>query len=59
MTTLRGSVKAKPNLVAGVLAGVLREEGKAETLTFGTSAPNRAAKATAIARGFVNPVEST
>lgn len=43
------------NSVAGALAGVLRENGKAEIQAIGAGALNQAVKAIAIARGFVAP----
>ena len=46
MDVLKVSTKSNPNSVAGALAGVLRENGKAEI---------QAVKAVAIARGFVAP----
>ncbi len=55
MTTLKVSSKSNPNSVAGALAGVIREEGKAEMQTIGAGALNQAVKAIAIARGFVAP----
>ncbi|MCJ7806384.1 MAG: stage V sporulation protein S [Clostridia bacterium] len=55
MDILRVSAKSNPNSVAGALAGVLRERGKAEIQTVGAGALNQAVKAVAIARGFVAP----
>lgn len=55
MVTLKVSAKSNPKSVAGALAGVIREEGKAEMLTIGAGALNQAVKAIAIARGFVAP----
>ncbi len=55
MTTLKVSAKSNPNKVAGALAGVIREAGKAELQTIGAGALNQAVKAIAIARGFVAP----
>ncbi len=55
MTTLKVSTKSDPNKVAGALAGVLREEGKAELQTIGAGSLNQAVKAIAITRGFVAP----
>jgi stage V sporulation protein S len=54
-TLLKVSSKSNPNSVAGALAGVIREEGKAEMQTIGAGALNQAVKALAIARGFVAP----
>ncbi len=55
MEVLKVSAKSSPNKVAGALAGVIREEGKAEMQAIGAGALNQAIKATAIARGFVAP----
>ncbi len=55
MEILKVSAKSSPNKVAGALAGVIREEGKAEMQAIGAGALNQAIKATAIARGFVAP----
>lgn len=52
---LKVSSKSNPNSVAGALAGVLREKGKAEMQAIGAGAINQAVKAIAIARGFVAP----
>ncbi len=55
MEVLKVSSKSSPNSVAGALAGVLRERGKAELQAIGAGALNQAVKAVAIARGFVAP----
>ena len=55
MSILKVSAKSNPNSVAGALAGVIREEGKAEMQAIGAGALNQAIKAVAIARGFVAP----
>ena len=55
MTTLKVSSQSNPNKVAGALAGVIREEGKAELQTVGAGSLNQAVKAVAITRGFVAP----
>ena len=55
MEILKVSAKSNPNSVAGALAGVLREKGKAEMQAIGAGALNQAIKAVAIARGFVAP----
>lgn len=55
MDILKVSSKSTPNSVAGALAGVLREKGKAEIQAIGAGAINQAIKAVAIARGFVAP----
>lgn len=55
MDVLKVSTKSNPNSVAGALAGVLRENGKAEIQAIGAGSLNQAVKAIAIARGFVAP----
>lgn len=55
MDVLKVSTKSNPNSVAGALAGVLRENSKAEIQAIGAGALNQAVKAIAIARGFVAP----
>lgn len=55
METLKISSKSNPNSVAGALAGVMRESGKAEMQAIGAGAVNQAVKALAIARGYVAP----
>ncbi|MDO9534059.1 MAG: stage V sporulation protein S [Bacillota bacterium] len=55
MEELKVSAKSNPNSVAGALAGVIREKGKAELQAIGAGAINQAVKEVAIARGFVAP----
>ncbi|NLC44392.1 MAG: stage V sporulation protein S [Clostridiales bacterium] len=55
MEALKVSSKSNPNSVAGALAGVIREQGRAEMQSIGAGALNQAVKAVAIARGFVAP----
>lgn len=55
MEILKVSANSNPNSVAGALAGVIRENGRAEMRTIGAGALNQAIKALAIARGFVAP----
>ncbi len=55
MEILKVAAKSNPNSVAGALAGVIREQGKAELQAVGAGALNQAIKAVAIARGFVAP----
>lgn len=55
MTLLRVSSRSKPNALAGAVAGTIQEHGKAEIQAVGAGAVNQAAKAIAIARGFVAP----
>lgn len=55
MEVLKVSSKSDPKSVAGALAGVLREEKKAEIQAIGAGAVNQAIKAIAISRGYVAP----
>ena len=55
MESLKVSASSKPNAVAGSIANVIREHGKAEVQAIGAGAINQAVKAIAIARGFVAP----
>lgn len=55
MEQLKVSSHSNPNSVAGALAGVIREHGKAEMQAIGAGAINQSVKAIAIARGFVSP----
>lgn len=54
-TVLKVAAHSNPNKVAGALAGLIREQGKAEIMSVGAGALNQAIKAIAIARGFVAP----
>ncbi|NLC87381.1 MAG: stage V sporulation protein S [Clostridiaceae bacterium] len=55
MEVLKISSKSNPNSVAGAIAGLIKEESKAEMQAIGAGALNQAVKAVAIARGFVAP----
>ena len=55
MDVLKVAAKSNPNSVAGALAGVIREKGKAEMQAIGAGALNQAIKAVVIARGYVAP----
>ena len=55
MEVLKVSTSSKPNLVAGVLAAMIRDSGAVGIQTIGAGALNQAIKAIAIARGFVVP----
>ncbi len=55
MEVLKVSAQSNPKSVAGALAAVLRESGRAEMQAVGAGAVNQAIKAVAIARGFVAP----
>lgn len=55
MEVLKVSAKSSPNSVAGAIAGLVKENGRAEMQAIGAGAINQAVKAVAIARGFVAP----
>ena len=55
MDILKISTKSNPNSVAGAIAGLIKEKGKAEMQAIGAGSINQAIKAVAIARGFVAP----
>lgn len=55
MEILKVSTKSNPNLVAGAIAGAVRQRGRVEIQSIGAGALNQAVKAVAIARGFVAP----
>lgn len=55
MEILKVSAHSKPKSVAGALAAVIREKGRAELQAVGAGAVNQAIKAIAITRGFVAP----
>ena len=55
MDILKISTKSNPNSVAGAIAGLIKEKGRAEMQAIGAGALNQAVKAIAIARGFVAP----
>ena len=52
---LKISSKSEPNLVAGAIAGLIKEYDKAELHAIGAGALNQAVKSIAIARGYVAP----
>lgn len=52
---LKISSKSEPNLVAGAIAGLIKEYNKAELHAIGAGALNQAIKSIAIARGYVAP----
>lgn len=53
MDIIKVSAKSRSTSVAGAIAGVIREHGKAEVQAIGAGAVNQAVKATAIARGYL------
>ncbi len=55
MRVLKVSSQSKPSAVAGAIAGVIRDTGRAEVQAIGAGALNQAVKAVAIARGYLAP----
>ena len=55
MELLKVSANSKPNLVAGALAHMLKEQKTVKIQVIGAAALNQAIKAVAIARGYVAP----
>ncbi len=53
MDILKVSAHSRSTAVAGAIAGVIREKGRAEIQAIGAGAVNQAAKAVAIARGYL------
>jgi stage V sporulation protein S len=52
MEILKVSAKSRSTAVAGAIAGVVRESGRAEVQAIGAGAVNQAVKAVARARGY-------
>ena len=50
---IRVSAKSRSTAVAGAIAGVIREHGRADVQAIGAGAVNQALKAATIARGFL------
>ncbi len=50
---IRVAAQSRSTAVAGAIAGVIREHGRAEVQAIGAGAVNQAVKAAAIARGFL------
>jgi stage V sporulation protein S len=50
---IRVAALSRSTAVAGAIAGVVRERGRAEIQAIGAGAVNQAVKAAAIARGFL------
>jgi stage V sporulation protein S len=50
---LKVSARSRPSAVAGAIAGVVREHGRAEVQAIGAGATNQAVKAVAIAREYL------
>jgi stage V sporulation protein S len=53
MDIIKVSAKSRSTAVAGAIAGVIREVGRAEVQAIGAGAVNQALKAVAIARGYL------
>ena len=53
MEIIKVSAKSRSTAVAGAIAGVIREVGRAEVRAIGAGAVNQAIKAVAIARGYL------
>ena len=54
MDIIKVSAESRTSAVAGAIAGVIREHGRAEVQAIGAVAVNQAIKATAIARGYLH-----
>ncbi len=50
---IRVAAQSRSTAVAGAIAGIVREQGRAEVQAIGAGAVNQAIKAVAIARGFL------
>ena len=55
MEILKVSSKSNPNLVAGALVNILKENKNAQIHSIGAGALNQGIKAIAIARGYLTP----
>lgn len=53
MSIIKVSATSRTAAVAGAVAGVIRESGRAEVQAIGAGAVNQAIKAIAIARGYM------
>jgi len=53
MEVIKVSAKSRSTAVAGAIASVVREHGRAEAQAIGAGAVNQAVKAVAIARGYL------
>lgn len=54
MDIIKVSANSRTASVAGAVAGVMRDAGRAEVQAIGAGAVNQAIKAIAIARGYLN-----
>ena len=50
---IRVAAQSRSTAVAGAIAGIVRDQGRAEVQAIGAGAVNQAVKAAAIARGFL------
>ena len=53
MEIIKVAARSRSTAVAGAIAGVVRENGRAEAQAIGAGAVNQAVKAAAIARGYL------
>ncbi len=53
MNIIKVAATSRSTSVAGAIAGVIREQGRAEVQAIGAGAVNQAVKAVAIARGYL------
>jgi stage V sporulation protein S len=53
MDIIKVAARSRSTAVAGAIAGVIRESGRAEVQAIGAGAVNQAVKAAAIARGYL------
>jgi stage V sporulation protein S len=53
MTIIKVSSESRTSAVAGAIAGVVREQSRADVQAIGAGAVNQAIKAIAIARGYL------
>ncbi len=53
MPVLKVAARSRSTAVAGAIAGVVREKGRAEAQAIGAGAVNQAVKAVAIARSYL------
>lgn len=53
MELIKVSTNSRSTAVAGAIAGIVREHGRAEVQAIGAGAVNQAIKAAAIARGYL------
>lgn len=53
-SVVKVSSRSNPNLVAGAMAALLRESGRAEVLVVGAGALNQAVKAVVVTRSYLS-----